>query len=318
MDAGRAPRRAFRGPPEGTARKGPPGGRDRWLSTTGRTRSGTAPASGRRHAAPAPGAGPPGGRARRRPRGGPQLHVGPPVRGERRPVPRQVRHVVRVADGDRDDGDARRGEPRDEGALRARRRHVVRGDDDRVPAGRRRDRLLDPGGGRSGPGGQGGRGEAQLGEGRGERRGRRARRPGRRRRIGADDEQVPVGEPVEGQQPALVEQQRRRRLGDPVGGVQVGPPADDPVHPSWVTYGSRSRPSRALSRRTRRTDSSSRSSGISPPRTASSTAFQARSRSGGLSSWSQPAFSASTGTRSSPYLVRTPSMASESVTTTPS
>lgn len=65
-------------------------------------------------------------------------------------------------------------------------------------------------------------------------------------------------------------------------------------------------------------DASILASLISPPRTASSTAFQATERFGGFSSWSTPASSARTGTRSSPYFVRTPSMPSESVTTTPS
>lgn len=88
--------------------------------------------------------------------------------------------------------------------------------------------------------------------------------------------------------------------------------------PPSLTYGFSSSPSLALRRRTRRSDSSRRASVSSPPRTASSTACQATSMDGGLRSWSTPAFRASTGTRSSPYFVRTPSMPSESVTTTPS
>jgi hypothetical protein len=88
--------------------------------------------------------------------------------------------------------------------------------------------------------------------------------------------------------------------------------------PLWVTYGSRNRPRRVLSSRMRRIDSSIRFSSISPSRTAFRTAFQAMDRTGGLSSWSTPALSASTGTRSSPYFCRTPAMPSESVTTTPS
>ncbi len=77
-------------------------------------------------------------------------------------------------------------------------------------------------------------------------------------------------------------------------------------------------PRRAFRRRMRRIDSSRRASVSSPSRTALSTAFQATSSDGGLSNWSTPALSASTGTRSSPYLVRTPCMPSESVITTPS
>ncbi len=68
----------------------------------------------------------------------------------------------------------------------------------------------------------------------------------------------------------------------------------------------------------RRSEASIRASLISPPRTAASTAFQATERSGGLSSWSTPALIARTATRASPYFFRTPSMASESVITTPS
>ncbi len=85
-----------------------------------------------------------------------------------------------------------------------------------------------------------------------------------------------------------------------------------------LVYASRNSPSLAFSRSTRRIDSSSRASVSSPSFTAVSTAFQASGRSGGLSNWSTPARSASTGTRASPYFVRTPSMPSESVTTTPS
>lgn len=88
--------------------------------------------------------------------------------------------------------------------------------------------------------------------------------------------------------------------------------------PARVTYAFRNRPSFALSRRIRRIDSSSRPSVSSPLLTAFRTAFHATSSFGGLSSWSTPAFRARTGTRSSPYLVRTPSMPSASVTTTPS
>lgn len=88
--------------------------------------------------------------------------------------------------------------------------------------------------------------------------------------------------------------------------------------PRRLTNGSSNSPSFVFSRRIRRIDSSSRASLTSPLLTAARSAFQETSRLGGLSSWSTPACSASTGTRSSPYLVRTPSMPSESVTTTPS
>ncbi|CAM5291190.1 hypothetical protein SALBM135S_02415 [Streptomyces alboniger] len=78
------------------------------------------------------------------------------------------------------------------------------------------------------------------------------------------------------------------------------------------------RPARAFRRRTRRTDSSTRSSVSSPSATARSTAFHATSGRGGFRSWSTPALSARTATRSSPYFVRTPRIARESVATTPS
>jgi hypothetical protein len=61
-----------------------------------------------------------------------------------------------------------------------------------------------------------------------------------------------------------------------------------------------------------------RPSPISPERTARSTDLYARSRFGGISRMSAPALIASTGTRSSPNICRTPSIVSASVTMAPS
>ncbi len=141
-------------------------------------------------------------------------------------------HVVRIADRHHHHRPPRREELLDQRLLRTAGRDVVRPHHHRVRCPSRLDGPGDGGGGGRRARRQGGRREAQFGEGGGEYAGRRSGRAGRGGRVGAHDQEPGAGAPGQGEQLPLVDQQRRRPLGDTVGGREVGPGADVPVDPA--------------------------------------------------------------------------------------